>query len=260
MSIPFDTKTPGDDRPASAAVRHAAPDPLAVAREKLIVALDVPTIDEARHLVEKLGDAVDFYKVGLGLQLAGGDRFARDLKAMNNRVFLDYKYYDIEETIRNAVARAAALDIDFLTVHGTGNILKSAVAGKGSSSLRLFCVTVLTSIDAEDFRAIGYENVDVEKLVIHRAVQAMRLGCDGVIASAKEASLIKRETDSKLMVVAPGIRLFGADSDDQKRRATPTDAIQAGADYLVIGRPIYQATDPVAAAEKIIAEMAAALS
>lgn len=244
---------------ASAAVRQAAPYPVDRAREKLIVALDFSTIGEAEKLVDKLGDSVEFYKVGLGLQLAGGDRFARDLKRMNKRVFLDYKYYDIEETIRNAVARAAELNIDFLTVHGTGNILKGAVEGKGDSGLKIFCVTVLTSMDAQDFKEIGYENVDIEKLVIFRAIQAMKLGCDGVIASAKEAAQIKQETDRKLMVVAPGIRVKGAGKDDQKRRATPTEAIRAGADYLVVGRPIYTDPDPVAAAETIIEEMAAAL-
>ena len=230
------------------------------AREKLIVALDVPTIAEAETLVQTLGDSVGFYKVGLGLQLAGGDRFARDLKAMNKRVFLDYKYYDIEETMRNAVARAAALDIDFLTVHGSGSILKSAVEGKGQSAMKLFCVTVLTSMDARDFLDMGYGQIDVEKLVIHRAVQAMKMGCDGVIASAQEAARIKHETDGKLAVVTPGIRMATAGQDDQKRRATPTDAIRAGADYLVVGRPIIKAADPVAAAGAIIAEMAAAFT
>lgn len=234
-------------------------DALSAARAKLIVALDVPTIAEAEKLVATLGDSAVFYKIGLGLQLAGGDRFARELKAMGKRVFLDYKYYDIEETIRNAVARAAELDIDFLTIHGTGNILEAAVAGKRGSALKLFCVTVLTSIDAEDFRQIGYEHVDVAKLVVHRAMQAMRLGCDGVIASAREVALIKGEVADKLMAVTPGIRPRGASTDDQKRVTTPSDAISAGADYLVVGRPITRASNPAEAADSIVSEMATAL-
>jgi orotidine-5'-phosphate decarboxylase len=228
------------------------------ARDRLIVALDLPTIEQARALVETLGDSVTFYKVGLGLQLAGGGEFARELKEKGKRIFLDYKYYDIEETIRNAVARAAERDIDFLTVHGTASILRAAVEGKGASSLKIFCVTVLTSIEAQDFQEIGYEHVDVNRLVIQRAVQAMRAGCDGVIASAREASQIRQAAGRELLIVTPGIRPAGTSRDDQKRTTTPREAVLAGSDYLVIGRPIIQAPDPVEAAERCIAEMAAA--
>jgi orotidine-5'-phosphate decarboxylase len=231
------------------------------ARKKLIVALDFSTLDKARALVETLGDEVVFYKVGLGLQLAGGDRFAVELKDKNKKVFLDYKYYDIEETIKNAVARAAEIGIDFLTVHGVSGILKSAVAGRGTSAMKILCVTVLTSMDAQDLEEMGFPpTMTLEKLVVHRAVKAMKLGVDGVIASAKEARSIKEETNGKIMIVAPGIRPVGASINDQKRATTPYEAIQAGADYLVVGRPITEAEDPKRAATQIIREMAEALS
>jgi orotidine-5'-phosphate decarboxylase len=230
------------------------------ARDRLIVALDLPTIEQARAMVNAVGDSVTFYKVGLGLQLAGGGDFARELKERGKRVFLDYKYYDIEETIRNAVARAAERDIDFLTIHGTGSILRAAVEGKGASALKIFCVTVLTSIESQDFKEIGYDNVDVDRLVIHRALQAQRAGCDGVIASAREAAQIKRETGGGFLVVTPGIRPAGVSRDDQKRATTPAEAMSAGADYLVVGRPIIQATDPRAAAERCVAEMTSAVA
>lgn len=252
---------------ALAALRETDSEPqtnmslIAEAREKLIVALDFSTIDEARTMVNRLGDEVDFYKVGLGLQLAGGDNFARELKSRKKRVFLDYKYYDIEETIRNAVARAAEMGIDFLTVHGVTGILKSAVQGRGKADLKILCVTVLTSMDAEDIQEMGFPpTMTVEELVVHRAVKAMEIGVDGVIASALEASKIKRLSSGKLMVVSPGIRPTGSTADDQKRIATPYEAVKAGADYLVIGRPITGASDPKEAARTIILEMASAMS
>jgi orotidine-5'-phosphate decarboxylase len=252
---------------AVAAMRHIKSDSGIVssalterAREKLIVALDFSTLDEARALVATLGNEVVFYKVGLGLQLAGGDRFAVELKGKNKKVFLDYKYYDIEETIKNAVARAAEIGIDFLTVHGVSGILKSAVAGRGTSAMKILCVTVLTSMDAQDLEEMGFPpTMTVEKLVVHRAVKAMRLGIDGVIASAKEAKSIKEETRGKIMIVAPGIRPVGAALNDQKRATTPKEAILAGADYLVVGRPITEAENPKQAAALVIQEMAEAL-
>jgi orotidine-5'-phosphate decarboxylase len=231
---------------------------LELAREKLIVALDFWDIEDARKLVRELGDDVTFYKVGLGLQLAGGDEFAKELIAQGKRVFLDYKYYDIEETINRAVARAAELKITFLTVHGVTNIMKAAVAGRGSSDMKILGVTVLTSMDAEDIKEMGFE-CNVEDLVIARAKKALEVGVDGVIASAKEATEIRKQTNNKLMIVSPGIRPSGSAKDDQKRVATPFEAIRAGADYLVLGRPIYGAPDPKAAAQAIIQEMADAL-
>jgi orotidine-5'-phosphate decarboxylase len=243
---------------AAALAKISGSEPLQQAREKLIVALDYWDIEDAKRLVRDLGDEVSFYKIGLGLQLAGGDLFARDLLAQGKRVFLDYKYLDIEETIRNAVRRAAEIGVDFLTVHGVGGILSAAKRGRGNSKLRLLCVTVLTSMDAEDIKEMGFD-CDVEKLVISRAKKALDAGIDGVIASAQEAAEIRKQTNNKLMIVSPGIRPEGSSPDEQKRKATPADAIRAGADYLVVGRPIYDDRDPKQAAHRIIAEMAAAL-
>ena len=235
-------------------------DRLEAARQKLIVALDFATIAEAQKMVETLGDEVNFYKVGLGLQLAGGDAFAKLLKKENKRVFLDYKYYDISETVKNAVARAAEIGIDFLTVHGVTSIMKSAVAGRGSSSLKILCVTVLTSMDAEDLTEMGFKSdISVEELVVRRALKALETGVDGVIASALEATEIKKQTADKLMVVAPGIRRPDSDWHDQKRVATPDGALRAGADYLVIGRDITGNPTPRRAAQEIIELMASAL-
>ena len=230
------------------------------AREKLIVALDFWTIEEAETLVVELGDEVTFYKVGIGLQLIGGDIFAKKLLNEGKRVFLDYKWYDIEETIKNAVAQAAKIGISFLSLHGVNGILKGAVQGRGTSNLKILCVTVLTSMDAEDIQEMGYPpTMTVEELVIHRAVKAMEIGVDGVIASALEASKIKSLSSGKLMVVSPAIRPLDSPADDQKRIATPSMAIKAGADYLVIGRPITEAHNPREAAHKIIVEMADAM-
>jgi orotidine-5'-phosphate decarboxylase len=229
------------------------------AREKLIVALDQWEISDARKLVQDLGDEVTFYKVGLGLQLAGGETFARELLQQGKRVFLDWKYYDIEETIKSAVARAAELKIDFLTVHGVAGILKAAVAGRGNSKLKILCVTVLTSMEAEDIQEMGFQ-CDVDTLVLARATKALEAGLDGVIASAREAAMIKSKTNNKLMIVSPGIRPSGSPADEQKRIATPFEAIRSGADYLVVGRPIYDAPDVRSAARAIISEMASALA
>ncbi|ABE62505.1 orotidine-5'-phosphate decarboxylase [Nitrobacter hamburgensis X14] len=228
------------------------------AREKLIVALDFWEVEDARKLVRKLGDEVSFYKVGLGLQLVGGNEFAKELIVEGKRVFLDYKYYDIEETVQRAVAQAAELKITFLTVHGVASIMKAAVAGRGNSDMKILGVTVLTSMDAEDIKEMGFDG-KVEDLVIARAKKALEVGVDGVVASALEAAELRKQTSNKLMIVSPGIRPSGGARHDQKRVATPFEAIRAGADYLVLGRPIYAADDPKAAAQAIIQEMADAL-
>ncbi|HRO00370.1 orotidine-5'-phosphate decarboxylase [Nitrobacter sp.] len=229
-----------------------------LAREKLIVALDYWNIEDARKLVRDLGDEVSFYKVGLGLQLVGGNEFARELIAEGKRVFLDYKYYDIEETVQRAVAQAAELKIAFLTVHGVASIMKAAVAGRGNSDMKILGVTVLTSMDAEDIKEMGFE-CSVEDLVVARARRALEVGIDGVVASALEAAELRKQTNNKLMIVSPGIRPSGGARHDQKRVATPFEAMRAGADYLVLGRPIYAADNPKAAAQAIIREMADAL-
>jgi orotidine-5'-phosphate decarboxylase len=242
----------------AAASQQTEPGLFAEAREKLIVALDYWDIHEATALVETLGDEVTFYKIGLGLQLAGGDRLAQTLIARGKRVFLDYKYLDIEETIKTAVRRAAEFGVDFLTIHGVGGVLRAAVEGRGSSRLKLLCVTVLTCMDADDVKEMGFE-CNVEELVLARARKALDTGVDGVIASAREAAKIRTAAGGKLLVVTPGIRPKDSASDDQKRVATPGAAVRDGADYLVIGRPITTAPDPKQAARDIVAEMAAAL-
>lgn len=231
---------------------------LDLAREKLIVALDYWNIEDARKLVRDLDDEVSFYKVGLGLQLVGGNEFARELIAEGKRVFLDYKYYDIAETVQRAVAQAAELKITFLTVHGVASIMKAAVAGRGNSDMKVLGVTVLTSMDAEDIKEMGFE-CSVEDLVVARAKRALEVGVDGVIASALEVAELRKQTSNKLMIVSPGIRPSGGATHDQKRVATPFEAMRAGADYLVLGRPIYAADNPKAAAQAIIQEMADAL-
>jgi orotidine-5'-phosphate decarboxylase len=231
-----------------------------IAREKLIVALDLPTLAEAANMVATLGDEVVFYKVGLGLQLAGGDKFAKDLIGLGKKVFLDYKYYDIPNTVENAVARAAAIGVNFLTVHGVTEIMKSAVVGRGQSAMKILCVTVLTSMDGNDLAELGVKSdVSVEDLVVRRATKALDAGVDGVIASAHEVAAIKAKTNNKLMVVTPGIRPDNAATGDQKRIATPGAAIKAGADYLVVGRPIWADVDPRRAARDIIGEISEAL-
>lgn len=226
------------------------------ATDRLIVALDLENVAEAEKLVETLGDTVMFYKVGLVMQLAEGvDAFVRRLIAQGKKVFLDYKYYDVPETLKKAVSRAAGIGVSFLTIHGSGSLIRAAVAAKGSSELKLFTVTVLTAMDQDDIREMGYSAHAVDELVSFRAQKALDAGCDGVIASGREAEKIKALSAGKLLVITPGIRPDGYPEDDQKRRTTAAQAIQAGADYLVVGRPITDAADPRAAAEGFVREM-----
>lgn len=225
------------------------------ARERLIVALDLPDAATATQVVERLGRHVDFFKVGLSLQLAVGvEGLIQSLLDNHKKLFLDYKYYDIPETLTKAVSQAARRGVTFLTIHGSGSLIKAAVKGRGESGMKLFTVTVLTSWDKSDLLEMGYSNHTVEQLVVFRAKMALDAGCDGVIASGHEARAIKG-LSHKLLVITPGIRPDGAREDDQKRRTTPRDAILAGADYLVVGRPITEAPDPLEATEKILAEM-----
>lgn len=228
------------------------------ARDRLIVALDLDSAPQARKTAEMLDGVVTFFKIGLTLQLAPGiEDLIRDLIRNRKRVFLDYKYYDIAATLTKAVARAVDLGVSFLTLHGSSGCIQGAIKGRGNSDLKLFVVTVLTSMDKSDIDELGYTNQTVEQLVIHRAKKALEAGCDGVIASGQEARSIKA-LSGKLLVITPGIRPDGYPEDDQKRRTTPTDAILAGADYLVIGRPITDAPDPKKAAQDILIEMQAA--
>jgi len=229
------------------------------AKDRLIVALDVKDIDAARQVVERLDGVADFFKVGLTLQLAAGvEDFIRSLIKQGKRVFLDYKYYDISETLKKTVARASELGVSFLTIHGPSVLIRAAVEGRGNSNLKLFTVTVLTSLDAGDIAEMGYTNHTPEQLVLFRAKKALDAGCDGVIASGLEAAQIKSLSKDKLLVITPGIRPDGYPEDDQKRKTTPRDAVSAGADYLVVGRPITGAKDLRDAASEILTQMQSA--
>ena len=215
--------------------------------ERLIVALDVPTADEARALVERLGDAVRFYKVGLELFSAPGCfELVAWLTGRGHKVFADLKLHDIPETVRRAVANVRSRGATFLTVHGHRSVMEAAAREKGP--MKILAVTVLTSFDQHDLAEFG-TNRSVEDLVLARARGAVETGCDGVIASGLEAAKLKAEFGGRLLVVTPGIRPAGADVGDQKRTVDVAQAFAAGADYIVVGRPIRDAKDPAAAAE-----------
>jgi len=225
------------------------------AKERLIVALDLEDVEKATQMVHTLDGVAEFYKIGLTLQLAPGvEDLIRAVIQSGKRVFLDYKYYDIAATLTKAVARAVELRVSFLTIHGAKQTIQGAVKGRGSSDLKLFAVTVLTNMDQGDITELGYSQHTVEQLVLHRAKMALLGGCDGVVASGREAAAIKA-LGPKLLVITPGIRPDGYPEDDQKRKTTPADAISAGADYLVVGRPITDAPDPRRAAAEIIDQM-----
>ena len=226
-------------------------------RERLIVALDVSTASEAQALVQRIGDAAGIYKVGLQLFTAEGPSFVRDLVSSGRRVFLDLKLHDIANTVARATERAAELGAAFLTVHAFPPTMRAAVEGRGKTPLKILAVTVLTSWDDGDLKAAGYAH-SVENLVRMRADQAREIGIDGLVASAAEASDLRKKIGAMLLVT-PGIRPAGDAAGDQKRIVTPRAAIEAGADHLVVGRPILNAHDPQAAAEAIVAEIASAL-
>ena len=231
------------------------------ASNRLVLALDVATIDEARELVHQLDGTVSFFKIGLELYAACGLELAKELVSSGKQVFLDLKYFDVPETVKRAVNRVASLGATFLTIHGNSEIIKAAVEGRGNSNLKLLSVTVLTSLDEADIHELGFP-CTIADLVTYRAVKALEAGCDGVITSAKEAErvrdLARLKSNNKFLVVTPGIRPAGTSQHDQKRLATPAAAINAGADYLVVGRPIRDAADRRQAAQAIIAEMQAA--
>ena len=229
------------------------------APDRLIVALDVPSTDEALALVDRLGESASLYKIGLQLFPVGGVELASTLVARQKKVFLDFKFYDIGTTVRNAVVSAAGIGASFLTVHGSGDIVAGAVAGRGNSSLKLLAVTVLTSMDEKSLKELGYEG-RVSDLVLARARLALDAGADGIVASAREAELLRRELGKGFIVVTPGIRSPGVPEDDQKRISTPYDAILAGADYLVVGREITRADDPASAALRVVTQIEKALA
>lgn len=223
-------------------------------REKLIVGLDLPTIAEAEKMIDTLGDAVSFYKIGHQLAFVGGLELARDLKAQGKSVFLDMKLLDIDNTVAKGVENIVKIGVDMLTIHAYPKAMSAAVTAAKGSSLCLLGVTVLTSMDAADLAEAGYSD-DPKTLVLKRAAQAREAGMGGIVASAHEAKAIREIVGSDMAVVTPGIRPSGGEAGDQKRVMTPGDALLAGASHLVVARPIVAAADPLAAANTILSEM-----
>ena len=228
------------------------------ADDRLIVALDVPNALQGLRLAEKLGDEVSFYKIGLGMLTGGGLALANELTEMGKRVFLDMKLFDIGQTVENAVTGLSQFDLDFLTVHGDPNVVRAAVVGRGDTKMKILAVTILTSMDRADLDLALIRKGEIRDLVQERARLAFLAGADGVIASPQEAAMIRAlpEASGKL-IVTPGVRPTGTNTDDQKRVASPAVAINDGADHIVVGRPIYRAEDPLAAVRLIKTELAA---
>jgi orotidine-5'-phosphate decarboxylase len=224
------------------------------ARERLIVALDLPSVEAAETMAARLGDSVRFYKIGYQLAFAGGLPFAAGLIAAGKQVFLDLKLHDIGNTVEKGVQSVARMGATFLTVHGYAQTMTAAVAGKQGSSLRILAVTVLTSYDDSDLTAAGYR-LGVAELAAARAEQARDAGIDGIVCSAEEATSLRKIVGAGMVLVTPGIRPMGSATGDQKRIMSPSRAIRSGADYLVVGRPIVEAPDPKRAADAIVAEI-----
>jgi orotidine-5'-phosphate decarboxylase len=225
-------------------------------RDRLIVALDVPSVDAAETMVARLGDAVSFYKIGYQLAFAGGLDYAPKLIQSGKRVFLDLKLHDIANTVAAGVKSVARLGASFLTVHALPQVMQAAVEAR-ENGLRILAVTVLTSLNDADLAEAGYATT-VAALAARRAAQARAIGVDGLVCSPEEVATLRRIVGDRLTLVTPGIRPAGAEVGDQKRVATPAAAIAAGADYLVVGRPIIAASDPKAAAKAIVTEIAEA--
>jgi orotidine-5'-phosphate decarboxylase len=227
-------------------------------RDRLIVALDVASVDRAETLIQQLGDAVAFYKIGYQLAFTGGLRLAETLVGAGKKVFLDLKLHDIGNTVAKGVESVARSGASFLTVHAYPQTMRAAVAAR-PAGLRILAVTVLTSYDNADLAEAGYVGA-VSDLVMRRAMQARETGVDGLVCSAEEAAALRPAIGAQMTLVTPGIRPMGAASGDQKRIMTPAAAIAAGADYLVVGRPILEASNPRGAATAIVAEIATACS
>ncbi len=225
--------------------------------DRLIVALDVPNALAGLNLVEQLGDDVSFYKIGLGMLTGGGLALANELKQeQGKKIFLDMKLFDIGATVESAVRGLSQFDLDFLTVHGDPYVVRAAQEGKGGTDLKILAVTILTSLDRADLNAALIKDGAIQDLVLERAANAFDAGADGIIASPQEAALIRAlpEANGKL-IVTPGVRPAGAALGDQKRVATPAQAIADGVDHIVVGRPVWQAENPKAAAQAILAEL-----
>lgn len=225
-----------------------------MADTRLITALDLPSTEAASTLVAALGDACAHYKIGLQLLPIGGMELARDLKARGNQVFLDFKLHDIPATVEKAARSITLAGADLLTVHAEPPVMRAAVAGRAGSNLKILGVTVLTAYDDAMLDEMGYR-FGARDLVLRRVEQALECGVDGVVASPQEAGEIRARFGDGFLIVTPGIRPAGSDKADQKRTATPAEALKAGATHLVIGRPISGAPDPEAAARAILAEM-----
>jgi len=225
-------------------------------RERLIVALDVSSVDAAQAMVARLGDAVTFYKIGYQLGFAGGLDYARKLRQSGKHIFVDMKLHDIGNTVAAGVKSVAGLGANFLTVHAYPQVMQAAVAVR-EHNLRILAVSVLTSLNDADLKEAGYA-ATVAELAARRAAQARDVGVDGLVCSPEEVANLRRIVGAGMTLVTPGIRPAGSGAGDQKRVATPAAAITAGADYLVVGRPIIAAADPKAAAEAIVAEIAGA--
>ena len=224
--------------------------------DRLIVALDLPNALAGLELAKTLGDAVSFYKIGLGMLTGGGLALANELKQDHGkRIFLDMKLFDIGATVEAAVRGLAQFDLDFLTVHGDPHVVRAAKEGAAGSQLKILAVTILTSLDRADLDAGLMQAGDLHDLTVERAARAFEAGADGVIASPREAQAIRALPDSRL-IVTPGVRPAGAALGDQKRVETPAAALAAGADHIVVGRPVWQAADPRAAAQAILSEIA----
>lgn len=225
--------------------------------DRLIVALDVPNIVQGLDLAGRLGNSVSFYKIGLGMLTGGGLALANELKQEHGkRIFLDMKLFDIGATIEAAVRGLAQYDLDFLTVHGDPQVVRAAAEGKAGSGLKILAVTVLTSLDRADLDANLIKPGDIHAITLERAARALEAGADGVIASPQEAAMIRALPQARgKLIVTPGVRPEGAAKGDQKRTATPHQAITDGANHIVIGRPIWQAPNPAEAARAIIATL-----
>ena len=223
-------------------------------RERMIVALDLPSISEARAMVDNLGDTVSFYKIGMELTYSGGLPLAQELVRTGKKVFLDLKLHDIPNTVTRATAQVAELGAAFLTIHAYPQTMRAAMQALAGSKLRLLAVTVMTSYDDADLREAGFA-LGVRDLVIRRSLQARDCGIDGIVMSAEEAQALRPVVGPDVLLVTPGIRPSGSERADQKRVMTPGQALAAGVDYLVIGRPIIKARDPKMAAEAVLAEI-----
>lgn len=226
-------------------------------RDKLIVALDLPSVADAARMVDALGDAVTFYKVGMELTYAGGLPFVEELTRAGKKVFLDLKLHDIPNTVARATEQVAGLGATFLTIHAYPQTMRAAAEAARGSGLKLLAVTVMTSYDDADLAAAGYA-LGVKDLVARRAAQAREAGVDGLILSPEEVAAMRALLGPGMLLVTPGVRPAGAAVGDQKRVMTPARAIREGADHLVVGRPVTQASDPCAAAQAIVAEIAGA--